>query len=73
MSLSLNHRHHSFSATPASRFTEQLVIGTPGKLADILLKYRLIDPREIMCFCIDEADVMLVQQGYKDISIRIHK
>jgi ATP-dependent RNA helicase DDX19/DBP5 len=48
---------------PNSYFTEQLIIGTPGKLADILLKYRLIDPRNIICFCVDEADIMLMQQG----------
>ncbi|KAI6174626.1 RNA helicase [Aphelenchoides bicaudatus] len=58
--------------TANSLFTEQLVIGTPGKLADILLKYRLIDPKQIICFVIDEADIMLVQQGYRDVSIRIH-
>lgn len=58
---------------PNARFTEQLVIGTPGKLADILLKYRLIEPKNVICFVIDEADIMLMQQGYKDVSIRIHK
>ncbi|KAI6205564.1 hypothetical protein M3Y94_00806700 [Aphelenchoides besseyi] len=54
------------------QLTEQLIIATPGKLSDFLLKYRVIDARNIICFVVDEADIMLMQQGYRDISIRIH-
>ncbi|KAI6209645.1 RNA helicase [Aphelenchoides besseyi] len=54
------------------QLTEQLIIATPGKLSDFLLKYRVIDAKNIICFVVDEADIMLMQQGYRDISIRIH-
>ncbi|KAH7724715.1 DEAD box protein/DEAH protein box helicase family protein [Aphelenchoides avenae] len=53
-------------------FTEQIIIGTPGKMTDWLIKYQLIDASNIICFVLDEADVMISQQGYQDQSIRLH-
>jgi ATP-dependent RNA helicase DDX19/DBP5 len=53
-------------------FTEQIIIGTPGKMTDWLIKYRLIDASNIICFVLDEADVMISKQGYQDQSIRLH-
>ncbi|CAD5209248.1 unnamed protein product [Bursaphelenchus okinawaensis] len=57
---------------PDTVLTEQIIIGTPGKLADYLFKFKLIDAANIICFVLDEADVMLSQKGYKDISVKIH-
>uniref|UniRef100_A0A914EAX5 RNA helicase n=2 Tax=Acrobeloides nanus TaxID=290746 RepID=A0A914EAX5_9BILA len=51
---------------------EQIVIGTPGKMLDWVVKFRLIDPSKIICFVLDEADIMISQQGYQDQSIRLH-
>ncbi|KAI6238457.1 RNA helicase [Aphelenchoides fujianensis] len=59
-------------ATPTTRVHEQVIIATPGKLSDFLFKFRLIDAKHIICFVCDEADIMLMQQGYRDTTIRIH-
>ncbi|KAI6238489.1 RNA helicase [Aphelenchoides fujianensis] len=59
-------------ATPTTRVDEQVIIATPGKLSDFLFKFRLIDAKHIICFVCDEADIMLMQQGYRDTTIRIH-
>ncbi|KAI3416071.1 ATP-dependent RNA helicase ddx19a [Globodera pallida] len=52
-------------------FTEQIVIGTPGKMLDWMMR-KHIDAAKIVSFALDEADVMIGQQGYQDKSIRIH-
>ena len=53
--------------------TENIVIGTPGKVLDWGLKFRLFDLKRIRVFVLDEADVMIATQGHQDQSIRIHK
>ena len=53
--------------------TENIVIGTPGKVLDWGLKFRLFDLQRIRVFVLDEADVMIATQGHQDQSIRIHK
>nr|CAD2195501.1 unnamed protein product [Meloidogyne enterolobii] len=55
----------------ATKFTEQLIIGTPGKMLDWILR-NYIDTSRIIAFALDEADVMISQQGYQDKSILIH-
>ncbi|KAK7905141.1 hypothetical protein WMY93_017748 [Mugilogobius chulae] len=52
---------------------EQIVIGTPGTLLDWCTKYRVINPKKISVFVLDEADVMIATQGHQDQSIRIHR
>jgi len=52
---------------------DHIIIGTPGSLLDWILKYRCFDPKKIAVFVLDEADVMISQQGHKDQSIRIKK
>lgn len=42
----------------------QIVIGTPGRVHD-MLKRRLINPEKIKLLCIDEADDIL-SHGFKD-------
>uniref|UniRef100_A0A915D156 ATP-dependent RNA helicase n=1 Tax=Ditylenchus dipsaci TaxID=166011 RepID=A0A915D156_9BILA len=53
-------------------FTEQILIGTPGKMIDWMLKFRLIDASKIICFVLDEADIMISQEGHQENSIKIH-
>ena len=48
--------------TIKSRITEHVVVGTPGKLSD-LVKRRLIDTRNVSMFVIDEADQMLEKES----------
>ncbi|KAM9786072.1 ATP-dependent RNA helicase DDX19A [Neosynchiropus ocellatus] len=52
---------------------EQIVIGTPGTILDWCTKYKVIDPKKITMFVLDEADVMIAMQGHRDQSIRIHR
>lgn len=52
---------------------EQIVIGTPGTILDWCTKYKLVDPKKITMFILDEADVMIATQGHRDQSIRIHR
>ncbi|KAI1705067.1 DEAD/DEAH box helicase domain-containing protein [Ditylenchus destructor] len=59
-------------ANPNTPFTEQIVIGTPGKMLDWIQKYRLIDAQNIICFVLDEADIMISQEGHQEASIKIH-
>lgn len=42
-------------------------------MLDWLVKLRLIDARNIISFVLDEADVMISQEGYQTTSIQIHK
>uniref|UniRef100_A0A3Q2P3Q6 RNA helicase n=1 Tax=Fundulus heteroclitus TaxID=8078 RepID=A0A3Q2P3Q6_FUNHE len=55
------------------KLKEQIVIGTPGTILDWCTKYKLIDPKKITMFVLDEADVMIAMQGHRDQSIRIHR
>uniref|UniRef100_A0A8P4KLC6 RNA helicase n=1 Tax=Dicentrarchus labrax TaxID=13489 RepID=A0A8P4KLC6_DICLA len=55
------------------KLQEQIVIGTPGTVLDWCTKYRLIEPKKITMFVLDEADVMIATQGHRDQSIRIHR
>ncbi|GBP59534.1 DEAD-box helicase Dbp80 [Eumeta japonica] len=53
--------------------TDHIIIGTPGKMLDWGLKFRLFDVGKIKVFVLDEADVMIDRQGHQDQCIRIHK
>ncbi|KAM7405207.1 hypothetical protein PAMP_012487 [Pampus punctatissimus] len=55
------------------KLQDQIVIGTPGTVLDWCTKYKLIDPKKITMFVLDEADVMIATQGHRDQSIRIHR
>ncbi|XP_008412742.1 ATP-dependent RNA helicase DDX19A isoform X2 [Poecilia reticulata] len=55
------------------KLQEHIVIGTPGTILDWCTKYKLIDPKKITMFVLDEADVMIAMQGHRDQSIRIHR
>ncbi|XP_013889683.1 ATP-dependent RNA helicase DDX19A [Austrofundulus limnaeus] len=55
------------------KLQEHIVIGTPGTVLDWCTKYKLIDPKRISLFVLDEADVMIATQGHRDQSIRIHR
>ena len=56
-----------------SKITENIIIGTPGKVLDWGHKYKYFDLKKITVFVLDEADVMIATQGHQDQSIRIHK
>jgi len=52
------------------KFDAQLIIGTPGTLVE-LLRRKMIDPKDIKIFVVDEADNMLDQQGLGDQTVRV--
>uniref|UniRef100_G3PBF2 RNA helicase n=1 Tax=Gasterosteus aculeatus aculeatus TaxID=481459 RepID=G3PBF2_GASAC len=56
-----------------TKLQEQIVVGTPGTILDWCTKHKLIDPKKITMFVLDEADVMIATQGHRDQSIRIHR
>eukprot|EP01120_Amphizonella_sp_Union-15-10_P007471 TRINITY_DN2526_c0_g2_i1.p1 TRINITY_DN2526_c0_g2~~TRINITY_DN2526_c0_g2_i1.p1 ORF type:complete len:507 (-),score=110.73 TRINITY_DN2526_c0_g2_i1:19-1482(-) len=45
--------------------TQQILIGTPGRIQNLLLQRKII-PSTIKVFVLDEADLMLDQQGHVD-------
>ncbi|CAG0880227.1 unnamed protein product, partial [Darwinula stevensoni] len=55
------------------KIDEQVVIGTPGKVIDWVMKFKCFDTQKIKVFILDEADVMIAMQGHQDQSVRIHK
>uniref|UniRef100_A0A915A725 RNA helicase n=1 Tax=Parascaris univalens TaxID=6257 RepID=A0A915A725_PARUN len=52
---------------------EQVIIGTPGKMLDWLTKFKVIDLSRVVCLVLDEADVMISQQGHRDQSLRLKR
>lgn len=56
-----------------TRRQEQILIGTPGTVLDWCTKLKLIDPKKIRVFVLDEADVMIATQGHRDQSVRIQR
>ncbi|XP_052213797.1 ATP-dependent RNA helicase DDX19A-like isoform X2 [Dreissena polymorpha] len=53
--------------------TDHILIGTPGTVCDWCLKFKSIDPKKLVVFVLDEADVMIATQGHQDQSIRIQR
>jgi superfamily II DNA/RNA helicase len=53
--------------------TNQIIIGTPGTVLDWAFKLNVFDVRKIKTFVLDEADVMISQQGHQDFCVRIVK
>merc|ERR1711963_664528 len=45
-----------------SKITDNIIIGTPGKVLDWSLKFRFFDLSKITVFVLDEADVMIATQ-----------
>lgn len=52
---------------------EHIVIGTPGTAVDWSTRFKAIDLKKLVVFVLDEADVMIDQQGHHDQSIRIQQ
>ncbi|XP_065283493.1 DEAD-box helicase Dbp80 [Dermacentor albipictus] len=55
------------------KIEDQVILGTPGKIIDWAFKFKFFDLSRIKVFVLDEADIMIAQQGHHDQSIRIHK
>lgn len=59
--------------TRGEKLQDHVIIGTPGKVLDWSLKFRAFDLSKMNVFVLDEADVMIAQQGHQDQCIRLHK
>ena len=63
-----------FSSVPrGQKVTDHILFGTPGTLLDWILRQRVIDPKKIEMFVLDDVDVMIALQGHEDQSIRIQR
>lgn len=56
-----------------TQIRKHIIIGTPGTSVDWVFKLRFFDPTLLKVFVLDEADVMVSQQGHQEQSIRIKK
>uniref|UniRef100_A0A1I8AM04 ATP-dependent RNA helicase n=1 Tax=Steinernema glaseri TaxID=37863 RepID=A0A1I8AM04_9BILA len=56
-----------------TKITEHIIIGTPGKTYDWIIKFKALDPSKIVAFVLDEADQMISMQGIMEQSIRLHQ
>lgn len=56
-----------------TKWTENVLIGTPGRMVDSTLKYKNVDMSKIKVFVLDEADVMIDTQGHKAQSMRMRR
>ncbi|KAG4075617.1 hypothetical protein HA402_003442 [Bradysia odoriphaga] len=52
------------------QLTEHIVIGTPGKILDWGLKFKVFDIKKISVLVVDEPKSMIATQGYRDQCIR---
>lgn len=59
--------------SPREQRKEHIIIGTSGTVLDWILKKRVIDTKNITMFVLDEADIMIDQQGQQDQTVRIQK
>ncbi|CAH3124883.1 unnamed protein product [Porites lobata] len=55
------------------KVTDHVIFATPGTLLDWILHRKVLDPKKIKMFVLDDADVMIALQGHQDQSIRIYR
>uniref|UniRef100_M4BPA4 RNA helicase n=1 Tax=Hyaloperonospora arabidopsidis (strain Emoy2) TaxID=559515 RepID=M4BPA4_HYAAE len=54
------------------RLTAQVIVGTPGKVEGMIKKKQL-DTRDVKIFVLDEADVMVAEDGMRERSVSIKR
>ena len=59
------------SVSRGQKVTDHILFGEPGTLLDWILRHRVIDPKKIKMFVLDEVDVIIALQGHQDQSIRL--
>jgi ATP-dependent RNA helicase DDX19/DBP5 len=60
-------------APRGAKCEDHIIIGTPGSVLDWVMRFKAFDPKKLTVFVLDEADVMISQQGHRDQSVRIKK
>ena len=71
--IKVNYALRGLRVQRGQNITDHVIIGTAGTLLDWIMKSRVFDPKLVNMFVLDEADVMIDQQGQQDQTIRIHK
>jgi len=71
--LSVAYAVKSNKVSRSSKIPSQIIIGTPGTMLEWCIKKRVVDMKQIKVFVLDEADVMIDTQGFKEMSIKLHK
>ena len=56
--------------TPKSRCKQQVIVGTPGKLFDLVTKARVVDLSKIKVFVLDEADTVMTSMRDQTMTLR---
>eukprot|EP00116_Pleurobrachia_bachei_P008651 sb/3468913/ len=70
-SIKIEHAVRGKRHARGSQIAAHVIIGTPGTTVDWIFKLKFIDPSRLKVFVLDEADVMVSQQGHQEQSIRI--
>lgn len=58
---------------PREKWTEHVLIGTPGRMSDCTVRFQNVDLKTIKVFVLDEADVMIHMQGHDVKTSRMRK
>lgn len=56
-----------------AKWTEHVLIGTPGRMNDAIFKFANVDMNKIRVYVLDEADIMLDIGGHKVQTMRIRR
>eukprot|EP00794_Sanderia_malayensis_P015208 gene15208-16779_t len=73
MGLSVTYALRGANLAKGTQINDQIIIGTPGTVMDWALRFRFFDPKKMVIFVLDEADVMISTQGHQDQSVRIKR
>lgn len=58
---------------PREKWTDHVLIGTPGRMSDCTVRFQNVDLKTIKVFVLDEADVMIHMQGHDVKTSRMRK
>ncbi len=56
--------------TPKSKIAHQVIVGTPGKLWDLVSKAKMLDLSRVKVFVLDEADTVMTSMRDQTMSLR---
>lgn len=71
---SISFRHaHKGEVKPTGKIHEHVIIGTPGKMLDWALRFKLFNLANLSVFVLDEADVMIDTQGLGQTSLKLRQ
>ena len=59
--------------TRGHKVTDHIIFATPGTLLNWILRHRVMDPKKVKMFVLEDVDVMIALQGHQDQFLRIYK